>query len=289
MRHRPVPVRAYDARRRPVGAGGVEEEDRLSVAALWGHDSEELGAIEVLQPSPSLGLACGRGALPKPYAHLDPNEDAAAVAWGPDATVLVVADAHNGRDASEIAVGRVLDAVGDEPAGLLAEDVLVDLFLDIGRAIIAGTVGHDGQRRASRTTLALACIAQGRLQWASMGDSEVLVLGASSRGLTTPSHDFLGAPRLRHDVRRSLDLGTTGLADDDWVALVTDGFTNYTAAVDPVQGALWALAKAPAPGDAAGALVRHAYASGAGDNVAAAVLAPPVRVAPGRRPQEEPS
>lgn len=253
----------------------VVEEASVGVAALWGRDSEQLGDVAVLQPTAGVGLACGRGALPKSYAYLDPNEDAAAAAWGPATTVLVVADAHNGRDASEIVVERVLSAVGEQPQGPLTEDQLVELFVDAGRAVIAGTMRHDGQRRASATTLALVTVREGRhLQWASFGDSEVLLLGSRSRQLTTPSHQFLGPPRTRTDVVRRLDHGTCALADDDWVALVTDGFSNFTPAGDPVEGALRALTDVPTPGAAAEALVRHAYGGGAGDNVAAAVLAP---------------
>lgn len=245
-------------------------------SVLWGRQYDTYGDIVVTEPAPGVALALTRGLHPKPYRWVDPNEDAVAAVVGPRATLLVVADAHNGAVAAEVAVQTVLDHVGEDPPEDLDDAALVELFAHAGGAILAETQARaDERRRESRTTLSLALVADHRLRWAALGDSPVLVVQAR-RGheLTSDSSHFVGWPMASFQVDRVLQRGRLALSDDTWVAVTSDGFSNFTPAASAALGAEAVLSGACDAADGARSLVEHAFAGGAGDNVATAVLAP---------------
>lgn len=243
---------------------------------LWGREHVTFGDVEVRAVTPRLAAALSRGLHPKPYRWTDPNEDVVAVVAGPRGTLLVVADGHNGTASSEVAVATVLERFGDDPPPAdLADHDLVRLFHDIGWAVLDATTPLDRERRESRTTLSVALVADGVLQWAAMGDSPVVVAGPGGAvELTQPTHHFVGSALPAGQVDRLLQRGHTPLPDTSWLAVLSDGFSNFTggrataATVDDV------LAGAPDAAGGAAGLVEAAFAGGAGDNVAAAVLAP---------------
>lgn len=246
------------------------------MTVLYGPDHVDYGAVEGVVAAPGVALAITRGLHPKPYRWTDPNEDVVAAVAGPRATLLVVADAHNGALSSQVAVRTVLDQLGDDPSPELDDPALVALFHRASTAVLAATrETDDEERRASRTTLSMALVAERRLCWAAMGDSPVLVAeGDVGLELTRGDHAFVGWPMTAARVDRLLQRGRGSLGPGAWVALTSDGFSNFC---DPSAPAAAAKVLADAPDALAGArgLVEHAFTCGAGDNVAAVVVAPP--------------
>lgn len=248
----------------------------MAAVTLWGREHVAYGDVVVRPVGPGLAVALTRGLHPKPYPYTDPNEDVVAAVAGPRATLLVVADGHNGVASSEVAVATVLERLGDDPPPAdLDDDDLVRLFHDVGWAVLDATTALDRRRRESRTTLSVAIVADGLLQWAAMGDSPVVVADlAAAHELTVPTHHFVGSPLPAGQVDRLLQRGRTPLPEEAWVAVVSDGFSNFTGGrttADAVHDVLSAARSAEA---GAADLVQAAFAGGAGDNVAAAVLAP---------------
>jgi serine/threonine protein phosphatase PrpC len=221
-------------------------------------------------------LALTRGRHPKPYRWTDPNEDVAAAVVGDRATLLVVADGHNGVTASEVAVRTVLEEVGDDPPAELAENDLVALYHRTGVAVIAAVRDADQTQRGSRTTLSIALVAGRRLTWAALGDSPVLVT-ENGQGMELTYADepaFIGSPMTMRRVGSLLQRGRGTLGAAAWVAVTSDGFANFHLGATPAGSAAEVLAEAADATAAACGLLDHACAAGAGDNVAAAVAAP---------------
>jgi serine/threonine protein phosphatase PrpC len=120
------------------------------------------------------------------------------------------------------------------------------------------------------------------VSWASLGDG-ALVIGrpGAERGrqLNKEAMRFVGYPMDRRALAGTLQRGRAPLAPDEWVVLVTDGLSEFVAPMRPadVVPRVLAMATRRGPGGAeaaAVALVETACSAGAGDNVAAAVLAP---------------
>lgn len=246
---------------------------------LWGRDHVELGITAVETVDARHALALTRGFLPKHYEYVDPNEDIAAISVGARATLLVVADGHNGLQASETAVGMVLGRLGDDPPPAdLDDDTLVDLFHAAGKAVVGATRLLDPPHRHSRTTLTVALIAGRRLQWAALGDSALITASAACGvELTQSRNHFVGNVLSRDHVVARLQRGVAELAEDTWVIAASDGFTNFITAPDPgaaVAATLAASGAAATPAEIAVALLDDAGRGGAGDNVTVAVAAP---------------
>lgn len=250
---------------------------------LWGPDHVELGEVAVRDAAEGVALALTRGLQPKSYGYLDPNEDVAAVSVGDRAALLVVADGHNGAEASTVAVRTVLDRLGDDPPPADLDDPdLVRLFHAAGQAVRSATAGLGRVRRESRTTLTLALLAGRRLQWASLGDSALFLVGAGGgRELTSPEPRFVGPSLTTGAIDRLLGRGTVEVGHGDWVVLVTDGFTNFVRGAVPADAAAAVLRDLHDAGEAVRGLVDLAGGGGAGDNVAVVAVAPhSVRGAP---------
>lgn len=242
----------------------------LMQAVLWGKDHVDLDRITVEAPTDDVAVAITRGRHRKAYAYTDPNEDAAIAVVGARATLLAVADGHNGWAATEAAMTTVVDALSDDPPPHLADDELVDLFHRAGEAVLDITERPGFATPDSRTTLVLALVSGRTVQWASFGDSAVyLVTGAGAGRLSSAQHRFVGYPMPRRAVDHLLDRGVAQVPEGGWVVAASDGFVDFAR---PFPTATFAQAN-----DAetvARDLVVAACEGGAGDNVAVAVTRP---------------
>jgi len=240
-----------------------------ATAALRGPDHVEYGAVAVVDVGPGVALALTRGLHPKPYAWTDPNEDVVAAVVGARATLLVAADAHNGALSAEVAVDGLLRELGEDPPPDLDDAELVELVDRLNRRVRIATSGGPAATERSRTTLALALVGPRGVRWASMGDSAVY----TARGeLTDGDHRFVGWPMATWQVDRALQRGRAPLESGDWVALVTDGFSNFTGPQAASVAARTVAGTGPTAAEAARALVDRAFHGGAGDNVGVALL-----------------
>lgn len=244
---------------------------------LLGRDHEDEADVAMAAVGGDAAVGLARGWRPKPYPYVDPNEDAVACAVSDRARLLVVADGHNGREASHAAVSAVMDLLGEQPrpADLRDEEMFAAVQLIEDRIALA--TAHDDDRvRWSRTTLVVALRTATQLQWFGAGDSALLVCGPeTTRQLPAGARWFFGGGRGRHGLRRSLARGHIGLPPDAWVVLATDGYTDYLpddlTAEAAVAGALRGVDGVER---AVGALLAQARAGGAGDNVGVSVSAP---------------
>ena len=136
-------------------------------ALLLGSDHTELGQVKVEAVGDHAALGLTRGRYRKSYRYVDPNEDVAAAVAGERATLLAVADAHNGVHAAEAAIEEVLSAWGADPPPADVTDVeLVTLIHRVNEAVLradpgavgdphpephdAGRGARDGPRRGRR-------------------------------------------------------------------------------------------------------------------------------------------
>jgi serine/threonine protein phosphatase PrpC len=240
-------------------------------AVLWGKDHLELDEVATRAAGARSAVAITRGRHRKAYRYTDPNEDAAVAVVGPRATLLAVADGHNGWAATEAVISTVVDAFGaDPPPADVPDQVMVDLFHRAGQAVLAITGRPEAVAPESRTTLVVALLAGRHLQWASFGDSAVYsVSQAAETALAKPQHLFVGYPMPRRAMDWGLERGTVQLTEGEWVVVATDGFVDFAR---PFPTALFAPDADPL--EVAAGLVAAACDGGAGDNVAVAVAGP---------------
>ena len=237
----------------------------MTGTVLWGSEHQEYGEVVARGPSRRTGVALTRGRLPKPYAAVDANEDVVGAVQTDDATLLVVADGHNGEVASALAVDAVLQRFGDEVPTRLSDADLVGLFCDVDEAVVSGVAGDRGGRSESRTTLSLAVVRGTSLRWAALGDSPVLVGGLDDASeLTEGRHDFLGWPIPVHLMDRLLQRGHAEIPMGGWVAVCSDGFSNFRLAPSTAAAAQQVLADVSDARRAAKLLVEAANRAGAG-------------------------
>ncbi|HWB71841.1 MAG TPA: protein phosphatase 2C domain-containing protein, partial [Egibacteraceae bacterium] len=223
-------------------------------AVLWGKDHTELGKVAVRVVSDRVALALTRGRFGKAYGYVDPNEDAVAAAVGARAILLVVADGHNGWEATEVAVRAVLQRLGDDPPPAdLTDEELVGLFSEASSEVLRVTSRLPWPNRQSRTTLTVGLLAGRRLQWAGMGDSALIVADRrGGRELTHPHHHFVGYPMSDEAVRKRLWHGQALLDGQAWVVAASDGFTNFADPRDPAGAVAGVLTGAAGAATAAG-------------------------------------
>jgi serine/threonine protein phosphatase PrpC len=211
-----------------------------SAAVLQGRDHPHLGGVAVKSAAATLAVGMTAGALPKFIPPTDPNEDAGAVVHGPRADLLVVADAHFGSDAAEIALGHVLAVLGeDPPPANLAADELVALAHGAGAAVQRWAADPACPNPASATTLALALVTDETAQWASFGDSCVVVThGDDGRRLDTPERAYLGQAFEIDEVQKLLGHGRYERRPGDCVVVATDGLSDAIEPAWPTMAAL---------------------------------------------------
>ncbi len=240
-------------------------------AVLWGKDYVALDEVAVESVGAKAAVAITRGRHRKAYAYTHPNEDAAVAVVGKRATLLAVADGHNGWPATEAVITTVVQTFGDDPPPAdVSDDDWVGLFHNASEAVLATTGVAGAENPDSRTTLVVALVAGRRLQWASFGDSAVYsVTPAAAVAFANPQHRFVGYPMPWHIVDAILERGTVDLPDGAWVVAASDGFVDFAR---PFPTDL--VARGGDPAEVARGLVLAACDGGAGDNVAVAVVAP---------------
>jgi hypothetical protein len=261
-------------------------------AILYGRDHEFVGRIGAVSEG-RLAIALSRGGAPKTYHYKHPNEDAAAFGAGPGGWLLVVADAHGGRGASEIAVDHLVEACAPvwtataPPAddwSDLVRRTIGDVHLEILESVARGAIP------TSRTTLAFALIRpdQDRISVGAIGDSHAFRITADAAVDLARAPDitaaYLGGPADTEDsLTPNILAQTSPLAGVRAVMLLSDGLSERGIGVEsPEDSVLAAGARAAraAPdlrplaavrGALEDALAAH-VANRAGDNVAAAVV-----------------
>ena len=263
----------------PAGRPGPGPPPALSTpgqVALWGSDHTELGEVAVRTLGGKIAIAISKGLTEKAYFHVDPNEDVVSASEGEKGCLLVAADGHNGREASEEVVKSVLERLGGNPPPAdLSEGELVGLFHEAGEAVLRKTQDESCPNRDSRTTLTLALISGSRLQWASMGDTSLFVVsGAEARALGRRRRLFVGYPMTPDAVRERMSCDTARLRAGSWIVLATDGFADFAPFSSPEAAVEEALNRATRAEDVARQLVALAFEGGGGDNLAVAVLGP---------------
>jgi serine/threonine protein phosphatase PrpC len=261
---------------------------------LHGREHTKIGAVAALAEG-RCAIALSRGGYAKSYAHRDPNEDAAAFAFGANGTLLVVADGHGGHEAAGIAVVALLTRFADAwtaatPLGPAWVDQAREALALLHTEIVGS--GSRGGNPDARTTLALALARPGEdlLLFASVGDSHVFAVGSNAAKDLAQRRDarpaYLGSPSLEpQELAARALVGSVPLSAVRVLALATDGLSEQgIGVIEPEAAVLEVLARAERaspdlrPLEAARGIVDCALASHrqqrAGDNIAAAVLHP---------------
>ena len=235
----------------------------MRAIALLGRDWAELGPLGLAELPDGGALALSRGALPKAYAHTDPNEDAVLLVRTAAGVLLAVADGYNGSEASELAIERARARAAElvEASGEAFRAEVARLSDDVLAAL--------PRRSRSRSCLVLAALRGESVEIASLGDSNAFIAG-TAHGLAAENSLLLGNPEPLARARAELFHLRFTRADGARIALVSDGITNFISDVERVSRL---LAESATDLAAARAIAEAALAGGAGDNVAVAVFA----------------
>ncbi|MDJ0849271.1 MAG: protein phosphatase 2C domain-containing protein [Myxococcota bacterium] len=267
----------------------------MSRGVLRGAEAVQVGRIATICEG-AAAIALSRGGAAKTYSYVDPNEDCVGFARGPAGVLLAVGDAHNGREASQVAVETVLERFGESwtaagsPAGAWSE-LASEAVVTAHEAVLAAAVGRSHVH--SRTTLAFALLrpGDGWLGWGSLGDSHVFRVtddGVEELGAGRDEASwFVGsAPRSPEELGGRARSGRAPASGTRAVVLASDGLSERRIGVeDPAAAVAEAVRAAEAAGPelrplaVARGLVEIAQAAQqrnrAGDNIAAAVAWPP--------------
>ena len=263
-------------------------------ARLHGRSHELLGRVAAIAEG-RCAIAISRGGARKTYHYKHANEDAAAFAIGAGGCLAAVADAHGGRDASEIAVEALLRDAAAEWTAASAEPVMADWQ---GRVHAAIEGVHDeilqavarGAVQSSRTTLAFALARPGddRIAVGAIGDSHAFALTADGPRDLAREADvapaFLGGPAdTAERLRDRCVAAMHPLAATRALVLVTDGLSEHGIGVESPEAAIAEAVERAAleqpelrPLSAARSVVEAALEAHvrnkAGDNIASAVV-----------------
>ena len=249
-------------------------DGEVARAVLLGRDHTGPGAMATMRADARTAVGIARGWRPKPYAYVDPNEDAVGVAAVSDVQLLVVADGHNGYRASHVALEAVLDTLAPTlPPADLDDDDLVGLVARADQAVIDAAPPF-GPR--TRTTLVVALRTPDAVQWAGVGDSALLIVGRGvTSALPTQTRWFCGDGVTVSAMRDTLARGRAQVPAQAWVTAATDGYTDYLPVPrPPAEATQTFLRNVTDPEQAAEALMRQARRGGAGDNVGVSISAP---------------
>ncbi len=230
-------------------------------AELRGRDYPLLGPLACAALGAGGAVALSRGAYPKPYDHVDPNEDGALVYRNRDGALLCVVDGHNGARASEVALDQALARAED----LIAADGRA--FVECVEEIVRGAAQVLRREKRSRTCLLLASMRGDRCHWAGLGDSGLF--RASRMGAENPENDFYLGATVPDELPAELWSGSFSREPGERIAVVSDGVTNFIRELSRLQAI---LTDAPDDAEAARMIAHAAMNGGAGDNVAVATL-----------------
>jgi serine/threonine protein phosphatase PrpC len=229
--------------------------------ALLGRDYPQLGPLGAVALPSGGALALSRGQEPKPYRHVDPNEDAALIVRAPAGVLLSVADGHNGVAASELAIDAVRASAGDLLAGAPSQ------FATGIEALVESLAEPLHEVAPSRTSLLVAALVADRCVYACIGDCS-LYRASAREPVTEDTQPVLGAELRFDDERRRAVFGDFARVAGERIVLVTDGVTNFVTS-DVVPDL---LVREGDDGECARAICRAAMRMGAGDNVAVALF-----------------
>ena len=118
---------------------------------------------------------------------------------GPEATLLAVADGHNGALAAHAATTAVLALFGDDPPPTLDDKQWREVFERVNASVLAALAPPCAQP-ASRTVLLLALIAGDVVSWGGLGDAALVIAApgdARGRQLNKESARYVGYPMSR--------------------------------------------------------------------------------------------
>lgn len=196
-----------------------------------------------------------------------PNEDSVGAVQFDEATVAFVADAHFGPASSELAV--------DLMARRLKRSPELELY-ELVRGVAQAVENDDLSRGRSETTLIAARLTGRQVEWVSVGDSFLFVIGADGaiEALSTVSAGYVG----QHGIASALpaDTGTHALSEGDWLLLATDGIEPECSGMElPEIGRF--LREGAGPRAATTALLERAgtfRTGGGGDNLAVVLVVP---------------
>jgi len=211
----------------------------MRTALLRGRDHHTIGMVDVVGDAWA-AAAISIGGAPKRYAHTDPNEDAAGYCVADAGTVLVVGDAHDGFEASEVLADHLLTHPAPQwcDAGLGIDAArwsrhVIAALCDANEDALRESRDRGGFESSSTLTLALVRPDLGRLAYASVGDSLLLVVDADGtrevgNASGGPGHDtFLGRRSIAPDVlARRVRTGVLTLEGVEGVVAATDGLSE---------------------------------------------------------------
>jgi len=239
-------------------------------AVLWGSDHTELGEIAVAEVPPASGLGISRGKFRKGYPYLDPNEDAVLVAADGTSWLLAVADGHGGFDAARAAIAA-LQTTGAEILGQTDPEVAIATAARAAHAAIVAA-NWDDARAGSATTLAVALVIGDQLTVGSFGDSMVAVARDQRLLPVNRPSPFLDAGTDPAEVQ----ISQAALQRGDVVLAATDGLTDFLGSHGP-RALARTLSSTEEPGVLVRLAVEQAFAGGAGDNIAVALMVAPAQ------------
>ena len=228
-------------------------------AILRGREHHAYGWIEAVGEGPT-AAALSIGGAPKPYAHTDPNEDAAGIGWGSCGSMIVVADAHDGFEASEVLIEHLLGTTAphwvDGPEAPDADQWqrhAIAALCDANAEILRERTARAGFASTSTLTLAVARPDEGHLLHAAMGDSHLFLVGpAGAREIAPVVHKsrFLGQEPVTSDALAPIvRVGLEPLGDAWAVVAVTDGLSERGIGVEDPAAAVHAAARKTALAD----------------------------------------
>ncbi len=229
-----------------------------SRSSVWllGRDFPELGPVGIVANARGGALALSRGRYPKPYDHVDPNEDAALLVQSRAGTLLAVTDGYNGAAASELAIQRLRETAG----ALLVKDPqrFESAFIELA----TGVTRELESAHRSRTCIVLIAAMGETCHVASFGDSAAFRAG-DPEPLVPPNEFVLG--QLHPGWRASIFATHFQRGSGERLAVVTDGVTNFTQKPGSISRC---LAESDTDLEAARQIACTALDGGAGDNVA---------------------
>ena len=230
--------------------------------ALLGSDYPDLGPLAITSFPDGGAIALSRGAHPKPYPHVDPNEDAVLLLRTDEGALLAVADGHDGVASAELAIRSVCEHAAELiPARGQA-------FETRTRVMIEDLVQRLGGAGRSRASLVLTTVQGEDCHFALLGDCSVW--RANLPDPQSVPNDLILGPALRlQNVPETLWSGYFRRDPDERIALVSDGITNF---VPDIYKICLILRHAKDDSAAVGTLAETALTGGAGDNLAAATI-----------------
>lgn len=242
----------------------------LTQALLDGASPQVMGDVRVQAAGRHAAVARSAGGVAKSLPSVDPIEDVVAATSEGERFLLVLGDGHEGSDAATTIVSALIWAFElGLPRRPLATDALA--------AAVTAANDHAWQavrrlaypRRGSRTTLAMAFGGPGWIQWASVGDSSVmLVRDGAATVLNTPAPVYLGGPLEPDHIRQLMEVQTFAAHDGDWLVVASDG---YTDACSSLPNTASVFAEPIDAYNAAAQLVHQAVSAPANDHVAVGV------------------